>query len=220
MSQSTLTFEFLPSYRREDFLVSPANEEAYHWITAWPEAWPSPVLNLYGSPGSGKTHLAHIWQEQSGAAWLEEARLGEAPASALLAGQSAWIVEEPHLAGRETPWFHLLNTVREEGKWLLITSQNALSRQQVRLSDLASRVAALPAIGLRDPDDSLLEAVFAKRFSDMQLKVSPDVVRFLLGRMERSFGEMEAIIKKLDRLSLMEKKNITLPLARKILETQ
>lgn len=220
MSQTTLRFEFLPSYREEDFLVSDANGEAYRWIAQSPEAWPAHALNLYGPPASGKTHLAHLWRARHRAGWLESAAMAHTPPHALLEGKEAWVVEEPVVAGMETAWFHLLNTLQQERKYLLITSRLPLSREKLTLPDLASRLLALPTAVLREPDDALLEAVFYKRFSDMQLKVSPDVVRYLLGRMERSFVSLDTIIKKLDALSLVEKKNITLPLARKILETQ
>lgn len=220
MSQTTLPFIFRPSYRREDFLVSGANEEAYAWITHWPDNWPAPALNLYGSVGSGKTHLAHIWQEQSGAGWLDTTRIGQKPTAELLSGHKAWVIEEPTFTGREKDWFHLLNTAREEGIWLLITSREPLSHQNVVLADLASRLGAIPATCLREPDDALLAALLTKRFSDIQLRVSPEVVRYLLSRMERSFASAEKIVERLDHLALMEKKNITLALARKIVETQ
>lgn len=220
MTQTALDFTFDPSYRREDFLVSDANEEAFAWIEGWPEAWPSPVLNLYGPAGSGKTHLAHLWREQSGADWLEERRLAEANPAELLADNKAWIIEEPAILTYEKAWFHLLNTVREEGKWLLITSREPLARLKTGLPDLASRLSAVPSVRLRDPDDTLLEALLAKRFSDIQLRVAPEVMRFLVKHMERSFLAVEAIVRRLDRLALVEKKNITLPLARKILESQ
>lgn len=220
MSQTTLRFEFLPSYREEDFLVSDANKEAYRWMTQPLEAWPANAFNLYGPPASGKTHLAHLWKLRHHAGWLPLERLKDTSPPVLLEGHQTWVAEGPVIADYEKAWFHLLNTLQQEKKHLLITSRPPLSRGKLTLPDLASRLLALPTAALREPDDALLEAVFYKRFSDMQLKVSPEVVRYLLGRMERSFVSLDTIIKKLDALSLVEKKNITLPLARKILETQ
>ena len=49
-----------PRYGREDFLVSPSNDEAYSLIERWPD-WPDKVLHLTGPEGSGKSHLAAIW---------------------------------------------------------------------------------------------------------------------------------------------------------------
>ena len=56
-----------------------------------------------------------------------------------------------------------------------------------------------------------------KLFADRQLRVPPEVVRFLLLRMERSFAEAERIVDALDAASLAARKEITVPLARQVL---
>ncbi len=214
MNQSVLRFDFSPSYREEDFLISPANEEALRWIKGWPDAWPSQALNLYGAKGCGKTHLAHIWGEATGAGWFAE------PGSEAMGAQDAWIVDEPHFTGAESAWFHTLNRAREERKWLLFVTQAPLAAMQTSLPDLNSRLLAVPAVALRQPDDALLAAVMAKRFSDRQLKVPPAVLSYLVARMERSFASATVIVERLDAYSLKEKRNITMNLAKKILESQ
>src|SRR5262245_55878785 len=60
-----------PRFGREDFLVSPSNEEAYGRIECWPD-WPDTILLLTGPKGSGKSHLASIWAE-SARAWTVDA---------------------------------------------------------------------------------------------------------------------------------------------------
>ena len=55
-----------PALGREDFYVSPANAVALSMIDAWRD-WPNRKLVLKGAHGSGKTHLAHVWAEMSGA---------------------------------------------------------------------------------------------------------------------------------------------------------
>ena len=55
-----------PALGREDFYVSPANAVALSMIDAWRD-WPNRKLVLKGAHGSGKTHLAYVWAEMSGA---------------------------------------------------------------------------------------------------------------------------------------------------------
>ncbi len=219
MNQTTLPFHFAPSYRHEDYLVSSANEMAYGWIMRWPD-WPSPILNLHGPAGSGKTHLAHIWAEKAQAGWLTEDDIAASPAHDAIRSHDAWVMEAPDMPAHETRWFHLINTLREEGKYMLITSSMPLSKTAVTLPDLRSRITALPAVALQDPDDTLLTALLTKRFADLQLKVDPEVIQYLVNRMERSCMSVHKIVQRLDTHSLVEKRNITMPLARKILETQ
>src|ERR1700730_13902490 len=54
------------SLTRDNFLEGPANAAGLALIDAWPE-WPSRIMLLVGPEGSGKSHLAAIWAEQSGA---------------------------------------------------------------------------------------------------------------------------------------------------------
>ena len=44
-------------YLKEDFYVSPSNQEAYSLIDSWPK-WIKRIVNIYGPSGSGKSHLA------------------------------------------------------------------------------------------------------------------------------------------------------------------
>ncbi|HVJ77827.1 MAG TPA: hypothetical protein VM620_08335, partial [Hyphomicrobium sp.] len=45
----------------EDFLVSDSNAAAVALVDRWPD-WPIGAAVLVGPRGSGKTHLATVWQ--------------------------------------------------------------------------------------------------------------------------------------------------------------
>jgi chromosomal replication initiation ATPase DnaA len=47
--------------------------------------------------------------------------------------------------------------------------------------------------------------------------VEPDVVQYLLQRLERSFSEARRIVAVLDEQALAQKRNITIPLVRDIM---
>ena len=61
-------------YKQGDFPVADCNLAAVQWIDRWPD-WPGPILVVSGPAGCGKTHLAHVWQERSGAAIRRAAAL-------------------------------------------------------------------------------------------------------------------------------------------------
>lgn len=202
---------------REDFLVAPGNRDAVAWIDLWPD-WPAPGLVLYGPEASGKTHLAHVWRARSGARLLRvEEVTGEAPA--ILGEARAVVIEGLERGGDERALFHLYNYVAAERGSLLLTATVPAPRWPLRLPDLRSRVAALPAVALGAPDDALIEAVMVKQFSDRQLRVAPEVIAYLLPRLERSLASVRRIVDALDAAALAERRPVTVPLARDVLHS-
>lgn len=211
-----------PALGREDFLVAPSNEAAVAWLDAWPD-WPGGGLAVFGPAGCGKTHLAHVWRARSHAAMLEPGRFAE-NAPPVLIGEGRAVVLDgvgPPLAPHaERHLLHLHNLLRERDGHLLICARTAPSRWPVTLRDLASRLAALPAVAVTPPDEALIEAVLVKQFADRQLAVAPEIIAFIVGRIERSFAAVAEIVAALDRASLAARRRVTLALARDVLEAR
>ncbi len=201
---------------REDFFVSPANAAALAGVEAW-ETWPQGRAILIGPAGSGKTHLAHVWAEIAGATIVASRDLTIEAVPDLLE-RAAICVEDADCGCDEAALFHLHNLVGAEGGSLLITGTGAPRDWPIALPDLASRLQALPSFQLDLPDDALLQAVLVKQFADRQLTVAPNVIAFLVPRIERSFAEARRIVTELDAAALAERAPITTPLARRVLD--
>ena len=86
------------------------------------------------------------------------------------------------------------------------------------MGDLASRLNTAAQAGIGAPDDALITAVLVKQFADRQLKVDEDVISYILTRMERSFDAARRMVGAIDDLALEERRNITVPLVRQVLE--
>jgi len=201
-----------------DFLVAACNAEAHAWLKRWPD-WPGPASVITGPPGSGKTHLAHLFAAASGAALVAAAGLGVGDPPRLLAGGKALVVEDCDGGGLdETALFHLINLTKETGRFLLLTATQPPRRWGVALPDLSSRLLAMPVLAIGAPDDSVLAAVLVKLFADRQVRVGEDLVSYLLGRMERSFAAARALVDRLDRAALAGHRPVTVPLARAVLD--
>ena len=119
-------------------------------------------------------------------------------------------------AFEERALFHLLNLVREQDGYLLVTARTAPALWDVTLPDLASRLRAMPAISLTMPDDALLRAVAVKLFADRQLPVDENLVGFLLTRVGRSFAAIQAAVQTLDREALQRKRPVNRALAAEV----
>ena len=222
MSQLALALEYRAAQGRDDFLVGPSNEVAVAWVDRWPD-WPAHALALYGPSGCGKSHLVQVWLAASGARAIEAETLRRRGAAALMAEADSFALDAIDLglrrcSGSEEQLLHLYNRVAERGGHLLLAACQPPSRWPVALADLRSRLTAIPTESLGAPDDRLLQALLVKLFADRQLEVAPEVVRFVLARMERSFAGARRIVTAADRASLAARREITVPLMREVLE--
>ncbi|MCV6592899.1 MAG: DnaA/Hda family protein [Silicimonas sp.] len=212
-----LTFDLAarPALGRGDFFVSEANALALARLDA-SATWPNGKLVLTGPEGAGKTHLAHVWAGDSGAAMVE---LDDLPGLAIGEIASPIVVEDADRLGRaaETPLFHLHNHLAAHGLPLLLTAERAPSRWDIALPDLRSRLEAAEIARISAPDDALLAAVLMKLFADRQITVAPAIISWLTTRMDRSFAEARRIVTELDARALAEGRKVTRDLAAAVL---
>jgi len=89
-----LTFDLpsVPALGREAFFISPANAVAVSLLENTKD-WSSGKMLLCGPAKSGKTHLAHVWADQTGAALIDASTLPVTDIVAL-AAHSHLIVED------------------------------------------------------------------------------------------------------------------------------
>ena len=213
--QLALALPHAENFAREDFLTGAPNKAALGLIERWPD-WPDRTLALVGPEGAGKSHLAAIWAEIAGARRVSARALGETGLMGALA-TGALVVEDASARLDERALFHLLNLVRQEEAFVLITARTAPANWRVELPDLASRLRAVPAVELSAPDDALLRAVVVKLFADRQLAVDESLIGYLVARIERSFAGARTVVEELDREALRQKRPVTRALAAELL---
>ncbi len=204
-----------PAHGRADFLASECNRAALERIDRWPD-WPGRRLVLYGPASSGKSHLARLWCAESGARYVPARDLASELPLANGALPPAMVVDDAEAAS-ERALLHLFNSCAEAGTALLVVSRNAPAAWAIDLPDLASRLRAMPAVGIDMPDDALLAAVLVKHFADRQLRIAPSVIGYIVPRMERSFAMAASLAARLDELALAGGRSVGLALARQAL---
>jgi chromosomal replication initiation ATPase DnaA len=214
--QLVLALDHAESFAREDFLAGPPNAAGLALIERWPD-WPNRIMLLAGEEGSGKSHLASIWAEQSGARTISAHALTAASVPNALA-TGALVVEDLKPEGfDERALFHLMNLAREEAAFMLITARMPPSAFEIELRDLRSRLRAVPVVSLAPPDDRLLRALIVKFCADRQLAVDESLVGYLVGRIERSYGAARRAVELLDSESLRLGRPVTRALAAELL---
>ncbi len=215
IEQLPLDFAHQPSNARDDLIVSDPLNAAIHIIDSWPN-WPSPVVILAGPTGAGKTHLANIWKENASASAITAFADNQSALECAAAG--AVLIEDIDRVGfDETQLFHLINTVRQNGTSLLITTRVWPAAWPVKLADLRSRLKAAAVVEIGEPDDILLAQVIEKLFADRQIVVDPRIVSYLVQRMERSLDAAQMIVQQMDQLAMARRGKISRSLAAEVL---
>lgn len=204
---------------RDDFFISPSNQIAVSMIDKWTQ-WSSRKLLLSGPEGAGKTHLTHVWATQSDATIIDATDLREDAVPNLSTGPVA--VENIHIiAGceaQQNALFYLHNLCLETDQSILFTGRGEPQHWLLTLPDLESRLRGTTLVQLHPPDDALLRAVLIKLFSDRQLSPSPELITYVVRRIDRSFDAAQKLVVALDALSLGEQRPLSRRLAARLLE--
>jgi chromosomal replication initiation ATPase DnaA len=195
VAQAPLPLAYAERRGAGDFILSASNRSAADWL-ADPLRWPTPRTLLVGPPQSGKSHLAGLFAARGGT-----------------------VIEDADSISDGEPLFHAWNAATPAVP-LLLTARRSPRFWAHSLPDLASRLAATPLVRVDDPDDALLAAVLEKRFADRGVRVSPDVIAWLVARIERSFAAVAAVVETLDAHALAKRRAISIPLARELLDGQ
>lgn len=218
-SQIPLNFDVTPSKGRDDLITSQSVEGAISIIDQWPN-WPSHVVVLAGPIGSGKSHIAHIWQQKSQA--LDVTLRVETDDMVNVVKTSPVLVENIDqllITSQvdETKLFHMLNSAKEAGSFVLMTARSWPASWKVDLPDLASRIKAATIVEISEPDERLLTQVIFKLFADRQIEIDEKTVSYLVLRMERSLAVASHIVEAMDELALSKKTPVSRAIAAEVL---
>lgn len=220
--QLAFDLEHRPALGEEDFLVAPCNAEAVNWIDRFPD-WPTHTLIISGQPGAGKTHLSRVFMAKTDAVEMLCSSLRENAVPVLPEAAAVVIENADTLAGNaiaEEALFHLYNQARASGSALLLTAGAPASRWPIKLADLSSRLRTAPSVEISGPDDTLLAAILVKLFADRQITIDHAVLDYVVPRIERSFAALQTFVAAADKKALEDKRRITVPLARAVLQPQ
>lgn len=218
MHQYALNLKSDSSYLEEDFIEDSSNSAAKKWIDSWPN-WNANIFPniacVYGIKGSGKTHLAKIWQNKTAARSIEIDDLNQFLYRDEIKSYLVDDIED--LISQENNLLNFINYVIENKKFLLITSQTNLHELKLTIPDLRSRLQSFISYKIDSPCELLIEQMLVKSFSDHQTIVGEEVIKFLTSRIDRNSDSVKKIVDLLNKHSLSQNKKITIPLVKSIL---
>jgi len=214
--QLLLKFPSQQAYKKEDFYVSPSNQEAYDFINSWPK-WIKQIINIFGPSGSGKSHLASILQSKTSCLKIECNEIKD-NTFFLFKTKEALIIENLDEKIPEKLLFSLWNIALQDNKYLLITSKQPINLYKFKLKDLVSRISGCMVIGINLPTDDLISVILAKNFSDKQINVEKKHIDYILKRIDRSYEKISQFILTLDKYSLKKGSPFGLKLIKEVLK--
>ena len=190
MSQIALPLAWPADPRDDEFLVTPSNARAAQVLDHW-ATWPVRTALLVGPRKSGRSLLARIFAAKSGGAIIDD-------------GQ----------ARDEEELFHAWNRAQADRRPLLIVADRAPPDWSITLPDLRSRLGATPVAEIGPPDDALIHALLERKFAQRGLDARPDLIEWLVARIERSHLAVIRTVDALDQEAMESRKRLTIPLAR------
>ncbi len=203
--QLALDLGLRPAVGRDDFLVAASNQEAVAIVDQWPN-WPSYGAVISGPAGSGKSHLATVWQQRTHAAIVNAKDLHIETLPLLLRNKALVVEDMDQGELPERALFHALNMIMQQSGTILLTTKQL---PQFAIKDLASRISALPQGHIKTADDALLRGVLVKLFSDRQIAIDEALVSFMLTRMARSLESARSLVAAIDQQALEQGAEVT-----------
>ena len=214
--QLILKFPTKNAYLKEDFYVSPSNQEAYNLINSWPR-WVKRIVNIFGPPGSGKTHLSSMIKKKTSVLYLQSNKLNDEMFFEFKT-KEALVIENLDEKVNENLLFSVWNSALQDNKYLLITSTKPITSYKFKLPDLKSRAKDTIMIDIKLPSDDLISVILAKSFSDKQIKVEKKHIDYITKRIDRSYEKISQFVLTLDKYSLKKGSAFSLKLIKEVLK--
>jgi DnaA family protein len=182
-------------------------------------------LWLWGSEGSGKTHLLQaVCAAADAAAYFPLERSLALPPAALAGFENCRVLclDDADAVAGDPQWeqalFRLFNEAAELGTRLIFAARAAPRGIDWSLEDWRSRAAASVVYQLRDLDDAGRLEALRLRAAQRGLQLPPETADYLLRRMPRDLPSLFELLDHLDEASLVAQRRLTVPFIRDALE--
>ena len=210
MEQSYFNYNLKPGLAIDDFFVSTSNKEAYSFILN--KKIDNKKILLIGPNKSGKTHLGKIWQKNNNAVSYEN------NFEIILNYKKNIFIDDFLKNINEEKIFHLINHCSINKLTILLTSNKEVFEHNFLLKDLVSRLKTFNLLRINLPDDDLIINLIIKLLHDKQIIIkNEEIFHYILKRIERSYEDIFLLIENIDKLSLEKKRELTIPLIKKLL---
>ena len=189
----------------------------------------STFVYLWGSSGSGRSHLlqavCHDAYSRHDSSMLLSLASAESYSPEILAGiegMSVVCLDDIQAITMDLTWeeaiFRLYNNVQQTNCRLIISSDRTPQNLNTALPDLKSRLCSFPVFRLHSPDEKERLEILKYRAKLRGMRLENDVLNYISNNMRRSLHEFIDLLNLLDEASKIEKRKITIPLIKKVVD--
>ncbi|MBT2189361.1 DnaA ATPase domain-containing protein [Sphingobium nicotianae] len=157
-------------------------------------SWPSHCTVLVGPPKSGRTLIGEHFAAEAGATIVDDADRAD-----------------------EERLFHLWNEVRDSAGVLLLIATEPPPVWRIALPDLRTRLATAHVARINPPDEAIAAALIAHGLELAGSAFAPDVPEYLARRTPRCYEDIDAVVTRLNTLSLASGGKLSIASARQAL---
>ncbi len=235
--QRVLDFPSRPEFRFSNFVVSEGSRFAFETAREICAERPAAfhTLYLYGPANLGKTHLlmaiGNAVADRKNANRALYLNAGDFVRNVESAGPEAvndlvlrlidadfFLLDDVqavsgHTAAQEK-LYHIFNARLEDKKKSVFTGLTPPDRLQDTESYLTSRLQWGMTAEIRPIDDHTTAQIIHKLGQDVGLTIPQNIVEYLLTRTPRDFSSIRSTVSKINQESLVQKRKVSLPLAK------
>ena len=208
--QTSFNYHLTENKDKENFFVNTTNKIAYNIIIN--NSFEQNLI-LYGENKSGKSHLINIWMKLNNAILFDNNNFDK-----IINNKNNVAIDDLTSISSEEEIFHIINHCKIFNLKLLVTSTVSISNYNFKLLDLKSRLNSFYSIKINSPDDEMCKIILTKLFHEKQIIIkNNEIFDFILNRINRTYNDLYIFVKKIDKLSLEKKRQLTIPLIKEIL---
>lgn len=184
---------------------------------------------VWGPVGSGRTHLLQACVNEAHQQGNRTAYLSLNPDSGIepdmamaMDGLDVLCVDDIDQVAGDAAWeqalFNLYEGIRQRGARLIMAAEKSPLHCSFALPDLVSRFTSGATFRVNTLTDEEKISAMKLRAHWRGLDLPDDVAKYLFARIERSNVKLFEVLDRLDKKALVEKKRLTIPLAKSVLE--
>lgn len=186
------------------------------------------ILYLYGESGTGKTHLLQAACKQASdsehhVAYIPLKQIDELSAEMLhdLGELDLVCIDDVESVIGQIEWQQgltwLYNELKDNNNSLILSGRESPTTSKLELDDLKTRLYSDQVIQIKAPNDELKIEILKQKANERSFELSDEVIEYLIRRVDRNLVSLMEVLDKIDHASLVEKRKITIPFVKNLI---